>query len=65
MKLPTRISAGLVACSAVLSLAGCAATSSSDGGIVGTGDRIDCEALRKERAQAPLPEECRRESPRK
>ena len=65
MKPPMRISAALVACIAVLSLAGCAATPRSDGGIVGTGYRIDCEALRKEPAQAPLPEECREENPRK
>ncbi|HJY75401.1 MAG TPA: hypothetical protein VKE95_02160 [Burkholderiales bacterium] len=60
-----RISLGPVLCIAVLSLAGCAAAPRSDGGIVGTGNRIDCEALRKERPEAALPEDCQQESARK
>ena len=53
---------------AIVSLAGCASPG-IDGGIVGTGNRIDCEALKKERARerapAPLPEDCRRENDRR
>ena len=60
-----RISLGPMVCIAALSLAGCAAAPGIDGGIVGTGNRIDCEALKKERAQAALPEDCERESGRK
>ena len=40
-------------------LAACAAGPSMEGGIVGTGNRPDCEALRKQGGKAPLPEECR------
>ena len=33
-----------------------------DGGIVGTGNQVDCEArAKKDGTTAPLPEECRRE----
>jgi hypothetical protein len=42
----------------IVSLAACATAPEMDGGIVGTGNRIDCEALAKK--DAPLPEECRR-----
>lgn len=60
MRRPMRNSAGLVACIALLSLAGCAATSRSDGGIVGSGNRVDCAALAKQDgAGAPTPEECK------
>ena len=52
-------------CAAVLSLAGCASAPGIDGGIVGTGNRIDCEALRKERPGAALPADCQQESARK
>jgi len=39
-------------------LGACATGPEMDGGIVGTGNRIDCEALAKK--DGPLPEECRR-----
>jgi hypothetical protein len=43
-------------------LAGCAAAPREDGGIVGTGNRIDCEEqVRKDRGRAPVPQECNRE----
>jgi hypothetical protein len=45
--------------SAVAVLAACAAGPSMEGGIVGTGSRPDCEALKKQGGKAPLPEECR------
>ena len=48
----------LAALSVLLALAACAAT---DGGIVGSGNRVDCEAERaKGGGRASLPEECRR-----
>jgi hypothetical protein len=53
-----------ILCVAIMSLAGCASPN-IDGGIVGTGNRIDCERLEKERAQASLPEDCKQESGRK
>ena len=52
-------------CIAVVSLAGCAAAPGIDGGIVGTGNKVDCEALRKERPPASLPDNCRQEDARK
>jgi hypothetical protein len=48
--------AGMLWIAAVL-LAGCAAT---DGGIVGTGNRVDCETAAKKGAdRESLPPECR------
>jgi len=38
-------------------LGACAATPEMDGGIVGTGNRVDCEALAKKAGS--LPEECK------
>lgn len=50
----------LALCIAALAIAGCASRPNIDGGIVGSGNRIDCAALAaKDRAQAPAPEECR------
>ncbi len=44
-------------------VAACASAPSLEGGIVGTGNRPDCEALKKKGStQTPLPEECRREA---
>jgi hypothetical protein len=61
-KLPRRIPWAVAACIVLATVAGCAASPESDGGIVGTGNRIDCEALAKrERTQAPLPEDCKRD----
>ena len=46
----------------VLLAAGCASMQ-SDGGIVGTGNRIDCEAeARKSGTPDSVPEECKREN---
>jgi hypothetical protein len=46
---------------AVLSLASCATSRMEDGGIVGTGNRIDCEAYaRKGGTPDSVPEECKR-----
>jgi hypothetical protein len=45
---------------AALSIAGCTSAPVMDGGIVGTGTRIDCAAVaKKERTDAPVPEECK------
>jgi hypothetical protein len=52
--------------SVALCMAGCAVrpgVDGIDGGIVGTGNRIDCEALaKKDRTGATAPEECRGKS---
>ena len=64
-KLPRRNLWTVAGCVAVVSIAGCAAgpaVERIDGGIVGTGNRIDCEALAKERTAASAPEECRDKS---
>ena len=44
-------------------IAACASTPGPgmEGGIVGTGNRPDCEALKKKGGGAPLPAECGRE----
>ena len=52
-----RRSAWTLACIALLTMGGCASSPESDGGIVGTGNRIDCEALAKK--DKTLPEECK------
>jgi len=46
----------LLACAALI-LAACASAPSMEGGIVGTGNKPDCEALKKS-GKTPLPEEC-------
>lgn len=65
-KLPRHNLWTVAGCVAVVSMAGCAvspAVEGIDGGIVGTGNRIDCEApARKERTAAAAPEECRGKS---
>ncbi len=45
-----------------LALHGCATAPEMDGGIVGTGNRVDCERAseRAKRSGASLPEECQR-----
>jgi hypothetical protein len=48
----------LTAWVAAILLGGCAAAPKEDGGIVGTGNRIDCEQARKDRV--PAPRECER-----
>jgi hypothetical protein len=49
------------ACIAAILIAGCAATPRSDGGIVGTGNRIDCEEhIRKDGTGKPPPD-CKRD----
>jgi len=56
--LPRRLAA-ISACIALAAIAACAAAPDIDGGIVGTGNRIDCEATRsKEGPHAPAPEDC-------
>jgi hypothetical protein len=43
-------------------IGGCAPAPSSDGGIVGTGNRIDCqEQVRKDGTKIPPPAECKAE----
>jgi hypothetical protein len=57
LELPRRGLCAAMACIAFVS--GCAVSPQSDGGIVGTGNRIDCEALRGEASRTPLPDECK------
>jgi hypothetical protein len=61
MKLEPRRCAFFLALSiAAVSIAGCASAPVMDGGIVGTGNRIECAAVaKKERTDAPVPEECK------
>jgi hypothetical protein len=47
----------LAAFVATMLIAGCAVAPSSDGGIVGTGNRIDCEDLLKKGRS--LPDDCK------
>lgn len=57
--LPYRIALAMILCFAVASLGGCASAPDIDGGIVGTGNRVDCAALaKKERPHASAPQEC-------
>jgi hypothetical protein len=49
----------LSACAIAALIAGCASTPSLEGGIVGTGSRPDCEAVKKSGGRTPLPDECR------
>jgi hypothetical protein len=47
-------------CIAALSIAGCASSPRIDGGIVGSGNRIDCAALEKTPPpDTTIPEECK------
>jgi len=48
---------------AAVSIAGCAAAPNMDGGIVGTGNRMNCEPqTNQDGTPVPLPEECKRQS---
>lgn len=50
---------------AVLTMSACSTTRMEDGGIVGTGNRVDCEAYaRKGGTPDRVPEECKRENRR-
>jgi hypothetical protein len=58
-----RIAKWMAAGLAVLSMAACSTARMEDGGIVGTGNRIDCEAYaRKGGTPDSVPEECKREN---
>jgi hypothetical protein len=60
-RLRYRALAAVTLCIAAGAIAGCAAAPGIDGGIVGTGNRIECESQTKtDGTQAPLPEECKR-----
>lgn len=60
----TRVALWVAAASfVVLSVSACYSARMEDGGIVGTGNRVDCEAYaRKGGSPDSLPEECRREN---
>ena len=50
-----------IACAAAALIAGCAAAPREDGGIVGTGNRPECEEqVRKDGSRAPVAEDCKR-----
>jgi len=50
----------LIALVAAAVIAGCASAPGMDGGIVGTGNRVDCEPRTgTDGKPVPLPEECR------
>jgi len=50
-------------CCLALTLAACATNARMDGGISGTGTRIDCEPkTRPDGTAVPLPEECKQQS---
>jgi hypothetical protein len=50
------------ACVAAILIGGCAAAPRSDGGIVGSGNRIDCEEqVRKDGARTSTPADCKRD----
>jgi len=64
-RLRSRMLLAITMCIAVISIGGCAVGPSIDGGIVGTGNRMDCEPqTTKEGTQVPLPEECKPQSGR-
>jgi len=48
----------------VVSIAACAVRPGIDGGIVGTGNRTDCEpGTKQDGTQLPVPQECKPQSP--
>jgi len=52
-----RVLLAIATCVVVMSIAACA---SIEGGIVGTGNRIDCE--KKEGVSGPIPQECEQQA---
>jgi hypothetical protein len=59
MKLPS-LRPVVALCVALVWMAGCATAPVMDGGIVGSGNRIDCTAAaQNERTDTPVPEECK------
>ena len=56
--LPRRLAA-ISACIALAAIAGCAATPDIDGGIVGTGNRIDCA---NSKGTQRTPEDCEKQA---
>ena len=49
-------------CISGMLLTACSTSPRMDGGIVGTGNQVDCDAqAKKDGSAAPLPEECQRE----
>jgi hypothetical protein len=53
-----RVSRIALACLVVLSIGACATAKHDEGGIVGTGNNVDCERVAKKNGSA-LPEECK------
>jgi hypothetical protein len=62
-RLLCRILAAIAMCIAVASIAACGVSPGIDGGIVGTGNRMDCEPqAKKDGSRMPVPQECKPES---
>ena len=51
-----RVLLAIAMCIAALSISACASRPGMEGGIVGTGNRIDCS--NRDSAQGPVPKEC-------
>ena len=50
-------------CLAAISVTACSVAPGIDGGIVGTGNRVDCEAqVKKDGTPGSVPEDCKRDS---
>ena len=53
----------VAACIAAMSITACSVAPGIDGGIVGTGNRVDCEAqVKKDGTSGSIPEDCKRDS---
>lgn len=57
------ILSAVTTCIVVITISACSRAPRIDGGIVGTGHRIDCEAQAKKEPSA-VPEDCKRDSRR-
>lgn len=58
-----RFAPAIALCIVAASISSCAVGPGMDGGIVGTGNRVDCDAkMKKDGTPAPLPEVCQREN---
>ena len=59
-----RLSWTIAVCITSLSVSSCSVAPRMDGGIVGTGNRTDCEAQAKNGTPGPNPEDCKRDDRR-
>jgi hypothetical protein len=62
-RLRCRILSAITMFVAAVSMSACSTAPGIDGGIVGTGNRVDCEGqARKDRIPGPVPQDCERSS---